>query len=174
MKTVSRHCPMSPGRKKNHPPLRTTRLQDEIPHVWWIASKTQWSGHLCSSNRTRELSGCAPLCQSSYQLSLVVTIKNPRLKKKNCDLDTWRLIQLNDSSITLWFEFNLEAIYKAQPAICLLSGPGHICHTQTRPVIILYLKKKKRLLKPVFNLCLKIIFCKDEKRTFPFCFELAQ
>ena len=52
------------------------------------------------------------------------------------DLDTFRLTPLNDSNITLWFEFNLEAIGKAQPNICLMSEPSHICHTKTRPLNI--------------------------------------
>lgn len=52
------------------------------------------------------------------------------------DLDTLRLTQLNDSNITLWFEFNLEAICKAQPGICLMSEPSHICQTKTRPLNI--------------------------------------
>lgn len=61
---------------------------------------------------------------------------------------------MNDSNITLWFELNLEAIHKAQPGICLLSEPGHICHTNQTSNNPLFTKKKvvsKANFQPMFE-----------------------
>lgn len=86
----------------------------------------------------------------------------------------WRTEQ-DDSNITRRFECSVKAICRAPPDICLLSGPGSICSTTTRPLNISFkCWRKESFLRPIFNLCLKILSPKDGKHTFSFCFELVQ
>ena len=98
--------------------------------------QTQRAGRLCSFT----LHFLGPSLPGHRWLRLWVQTGGKKIVVSS-DLDTLRLTQLNDSNITLWFGFNLEAICKAQPSICLMSGPRHICHTKTRPQNILSKKK---------------------------------
>lgn len=124
-------------------PSWTTDLQDDVLSVHRVA------GDLHSVSRPRELGGFAHFPLTSWGPPCLVIrgydYGSQTGGKKilvSSDLDTLRLTQLNDSNITLWFGFNLEAICEAQPSICLMSGPRHICHTKTRPQNILSKKKK--------------------------------
>lgn len=134
-----------------------------------------WDLH--SLTRPRELGGFAHLLLTSWGPPCLVIggydygSQTGGKNSSPSDLDTLRLTQLNDSNITLWFGFNLEAICKAQPSICLMSGPRHICHT--KPDHRISFQKKKVFSKANFQSVFENYIPPRWKHTFSFCFRIS-
>lgn len=103
-----------PWEEKNHTQLRTAGLQAELPSMYWIPGVMEYTSGLHSPTSPRAPGGSVPLNQSSQVLpspwSWQLWIADKKKIWVSSDLDTFRLTQLNDSNMTLWLEFNVEAI----------------------------------------------------------------